>query len=80
MFSLFLKKTADVLPPRVSEVFRRLVRQSSVHACWRQANITPIPKGPPSCSVANYRSISVTSVFSKMLERLVPVINIIIII
>ena len=27
---------------------------SSFLACWRQANITPILKGPPSTSVANY--------------------------
>ena len=54
-------------------MFRRLVRLSSFPACWRQANITPIPKGPPSSSVANYRPISITSVLSKVFERLVSV-------
>ena len=54
MFPLFLKRTADVMAPRLSEVFRRLVRRGSFAACWRQANVTPIPKGPPSSSVANY--------------------------
>ena len=39
----------------------------------RQANVTPIPKGPPSSSFANYRPISITSVLSKVLERLVSV-------
>ena len=38
--------------------------------CWRQANVTHIPKGPPSSSVANYRPISITSVLSKVFERL----------
>ena len=33
-------------------------------------NVTPIPKGPPSSSVANYR---ITSVLSKVFERLVSV-------
>ena len=42
-------------------------------ACWRQVNVTPIPKGLPSSSVANYRPISITSVLSKVFERLVPV-------
>ena len=42
-------------------------------ACWRQANVTPIPKGPPSSSIANYRQISITSVLSNVLERLVSV-------
>ena len=51
-------------------VFRRLVRLGSFLACWRQANVTPIQKGPPS-SVANYRPISITSVLSKVFERLV---------
>ena len=37
------------------------------------ANVTPIPKGPPSSSVAYYRPISITSVLSKVFERLVPV-------
>ena len=38
-----------------------------------EANVTPIPKGPPSSSVANYRPISITSVLSKVSERLVSV-------
>ena len=73
MFRLFLKRIADVLAPRISVVFRRLVRLCSFSACWRQANVTPIPKGPPSSSVANCRPISITSVLSKMFERLVSV-------
>ena len=60
-------------PPRFSAVFRRLVRLGSFPACWRQANVTPIPKGPPSYSVANYRPISITSVLSKVFGRLVSV-------
>ena len=54
MFPIFLKRTADVLAPRLSVVFRRRVRLGSFLACWRQANITPIPKCPPSSSDANY--------------------------
>ena len=52
LFPLFLKKTTDVMAPRLSVVFRRLVRLGSFPACWRQTNVTPIPKGPPSSSVA----------------------------
>ena len=73
MFPLFLKRTPDVMAPHLRVVFRRLVRLGSFPACWRQANITPIPKGPPSSSVANYRQISITSVLSKVFERLVSV-------
>ena len=71
--SSFLKRTADVMAPRLSVVFRRLVRLGSFPACRRQAYVTPIPKGPPSSSVANYRPISITSVLSKVFERLVSV-------
>ena len=34
-FPLFLKRTADVMAPRLSVVFRRLVRLGSFPACWR---------------------------------------------
>ena len=71
MFPLFLKRTADVLAPRLSVVFRRLLRLSSFPACWRQANVTPIPKVPPSSSVANYQPISITPVLSKVFESAV---------
>ena len=61
------------MAPHLSVVFRRLVCLGSFPASWRQANVTPIPKGPPSSSVANYRPISITSVLSKVFESLVSV-------
>ena len=73
MFPLFLKRTAEDMAPRLSVVFRRLVHLDSFQACWRQANVTPIPKGPPSYSVANYRPISITSVLCKVFDSLVSV-------
>ena len=73
LFPLFLKRTADVMAPRLSVVFRRLVCLGSFPAYWRQANVTLFPKGPPSSSVTNYRPISITSVLSKVFERLVSV-------
>ena len=45
----------------------------SIPACWRLANVTPIPKSTPYSSVTNYRPISITSVFSKVIELLVSV-------
>ena len=44
MCPLFLKRTADVLAPRLSVVFRRLLRLGSFPACWRQANVTQFQK------------------------------------
>ena len=40
MFPYFLTRTADVLAPRLSVVFWRLVRLGSFPACWIQANVT----------------------------------------
>ena len=71
MFPLLPKRTADALALRLSAVSRRLVRLSSFHAYWRQANVTPIPRGPQSSSVANCRPISITSILSKVFECLV---------
>ena len=45
----------------------------SFPVCWRVANVTPIPKGPPSSSASNYRPISLTPILSKVFERLVSV-------
>ena len=73
MFPIFFKRTADVLAPRLSVVFRQLVRLGSFPACSRQAYVTPIPNGPPSSSVNNDRPISITSVLSMAFERLVSV-------
>ena len=68
-----VQRTADAMAPHLSVVFRQPVRLGSFPACWRQANVTPIPKGPPSSSVANYWPISITSVLSKVFECLVLV-------
>ena len=62
-------RSGDVMTPRFSVVFQRLVCLGSFPACWRQANVTTIPKGPPFSSVANYRLISITSVLSTVFER-----------
>ena len=61
------------MAPYLSVVFRLLVRLGSFPACWRQVNVTPVSKGLQPSSVANYRPISITSVLSKVFERLVSV-------
>ena len=73
IFYIFLKKTADVLAPRLIVAFRRLVHLGNFHTCWIQATITLIPKGPLYSSVANFPPIFIISVLSKhpkVFERL----------
>ena len=65
---LMLKK---ISPPSVSVVFRRLLRLGSLNFFSRQAIVTLVLKGPPYSSVANCRSVSVTSVLSEVIDRLV---------
>ena len=72
-FLIFLRELLMLWPPRLSVEFRWLVRLGRFPVCWRQANVTPIPKSPPSCSVANHPPISITSVLSKVFEHLVSV-------
>ena len=72
-FLLFLSELLMLWNPRLSVVFLGLVRLGSFLASWRQANDTPILKGPPSSPVANYRPIFITFVLSKVFERLVSV-------
>ena len=73
MFPLFLKRTVEVLAPRLAVVFRRVLRLGSFPVCWRVTNVTPIPKCSPSSSVSNYRPISLTPILSKVFEHLVYV-------
>ena len=73
MFVHFLKRTADVLAPGLSVVFLRLLRLGNFPACRGKANVTLIPKGTLSSSVANYLPISITPVLSKVFEHLVAV-------
>ena len=73
MFPKFSKRTADGLATRLCIVFWLLLRLGSFPACWRLANITPIPKGPPFATMANYRPISITPISFKVLERLLSI-------
>ena len=60
---------------KLSCLFRRLSRGGEFPLEWRIADVTPIPKGPLSALVCNYRPISITPVlliasrFGCFLER-----------
>ena len=51
--------------PKLSRLFRRLLRCGEFPLEWRIANVTPIPKSPLSELVCNYRPISMTPVLLK---------------
>ena len=45
VFPLLLKKVADIIAPKLSIIFSKLIRLGSFLECWRSANVTAIPKG-----------------------------------
>ena len=65
-----MKKVTKLIASPLAAIFWHLLHLSSFPACWRNAKITPIPKGPLSSISAEHRPISITSVLSKVYERL----------
>ena len=68
---MFFQRTAPVLAPKLSCIFRRLFRCGEFPLEWQIADVTPNPKGPLSALVCNYRPISITPVLSNVFERLI---------
>ena len=69
VFPLVIKMVADIIGPKLSIIFLRLIRRGSFLECWRSANVTAIPKGAPSPDRENYRPISITPILSKVYEK-----------
>ena len=65
------KDGCDIITPKLSIIFRGLIRRGSFPECWLSANVTAIPKGAPSPDRENYHSISITPILSKVYEKLV---------
>ena len=53
IFYPFLKRTSDVMPLVLLKCSGSLLFVWVDAACWKQADVTLILKGPPSSSVAN---------------------------
>ena len=60
VFPLFLKKVADIIAPKQSIIFRKLICLGSFPECWRSVNVTAIPMGAPSPDMVNYQPTSIT--------------------
>ena len=69
MVHLFLKKVADIIAPKLSIIYRKLIRLGSFLECWRSANVNAIPKGAPYTDREIYRPISITPILSKVYEK-----------
>ena len=67
----FIKKFGKSISVPLTVLFNSLLQLGSVPSQWKLANITPILKKGLASDVRNYRPISLTSVFCKLLERII---------
>ncbi|KAF2343715.1 Reverse transcriptase domain [Trinorchestia longiramus] len=65
-----LKETAEVISEPLTNIFNRSLETGIVPDDWKRANVTPIFKKGNKQIPNNYRPISLTSVISKTIERL----------
>ncbi|KAF2345377.1 Reverse transcriptase domain [Trinorchestia longiramus] len=68
-----LKETAEVISEPLTKIFNRYLETGIVPDDWKRANVTPIFKKGNKQIPNNYRPISLTSVISKTIERLLKV-------
>ncbi|KAF2363975.1 Reverse transcriptase domain [Trinorchestia longiramus] len=68
-----LKETAEVISEPLTNIFNRFLETGIVPDDWKRANVTPIFKKGNKQIPNNYRPISLTSVISKTIERLLKV-------
>ena len=47
VFPLFFKMVAGIVAPKLSVIFRRLIRSRSFPVCWRSANVAAVPRVLP---------------------------------
>ena len=69
--SLFLKRLKFLLAGPMCSVFTYIFSVGVIPSAWRESNVTPVFKKGISSDVSNYRPISLTSLFSKIFERIV---------
>jgi hypothetical protein len=69
--SMILKHYPELCIP-LSTIFNMSMKQQLVPNAWKLANVIPIYKGKGSrLDVENYRPISLTNVFCKLMEKLI---------
>ena len=67
----FLRLAAPILSAPLAHIFNLSVGFSVVPDQWKVSQITPIPKIANPAQPADFRPISVTSIISRQLERLI---------
>ena len=65
-----LRELQDILAPTLEIIFNHSLNTGIVPSDWKMANITPLFKKGDRSQPNNYRSISLTSIVSKLFEHI----------
>lgn len=68
---LLIKSCSSTLATPVTILYTKSIKEGIVPKTWKQAWVTPIPKGSISSDVVNYRPISKLCIIGKLLEKIV---------
>ena len=66
-----VKDSIEYIVEPLTHIINASLREGKIPGAWKRARVTPIHKGGDSANPSNYRPISVLSVLSKVLEKLV---------
>ena len=69
--SYYIKKTKDSLVKPLARLFNLSLKLGKVPTLWKQALVTPIYKKGLRNKAENYRQVSLTSVFVRILESII---------
>ncbi|XP_045511489.1 uncharacterized protein LOC123706298 [Colias croceus] len=68
--AIVFKNCAPELSPVLTRLFRLSLKSGIVPKSWKVANVQPVPKKGSRAEPTNYRPISITSILSKIMERI----------
>lgn len=68
---IVLKKCAPELAPILTRLFQYSYQSQTFPNTWKMARIQPIPKRGKKCMPQNYRPVSLLSIISKVMERVI---------
>ena len=69
--SRLLKECATEMAPVLQQIFRKSLDEAEVPDLLKEAEIVPIHKGGSKATMANFRPVALTSVVSKILEKII---------
>ena len=69
--SRLMKECATEIAPTLHQIYRKSLDETEVPDQWKVAEIVPIHKGGSKAVMANFRPVALTSIASKVLERII---------